>query len=76
MGTPSNPTDGQIIDIRVKQDGTGSRTLTWNSVFKFSTSIPSPTLTTTANKTDYFRFVYDASGLHGWYCILLVQGLT
>ena len=51
---------GQFISILVIQDGTGSRTLTWNAVFEFAADT-APTLTTTANKGDVFVFRYNGS---------------
>lgn len=48
----TNMTTGQIIDILVKQDGTGSRTLTWPT-----TTSGSVTLTTAATKTDWCRLI-------------------
>ena len=51
---------GQFISILVIQDGTGSRTLTWNAVFEFD-SDTAPTLTTTASLGDVFVFRYNGS---------------
>lgn len=64
MGNPSGMTsamDGRVIVFRIKQDATGSRTISWDTKYRFSASVPSPTLTTTANKTDYVGFVYNAA---------------
>ena len=58
MGAPTNPTDGQFIQYRITQDGTGSRTITWNAVFNFG-GAGEPTLTTTADQTDYVSFRYN-----------------
>ena len=60
MAAPTNNTTGQFISILVIQDGTGSRTLTWNAVFEFA-SDTAPTLTTTANLGDIFVFRYNGS---------------
>ena len=60
MAAPTNNTTGQFISILVIQDGTGSRTLTWNAVFEFA-SDTAPTLTTTANLGDVFVFRYNGS---------------
>ena len=60
MAAPTNNTTGQFISILVIQDGTGSRTLTWNAVFEFA-SDTAPTLTTTASKGDVFVFRYNGS---------------
>ena len=40
----------------LKQDATGSRTATWPATVKFPNA-STPTLTTTANKTDIFNFI-------------------
>ena len=51
---------GQFISLLVKQDGTGSRTITWNAVYEFP-SDTAPTLTTTANLGDIFSFRYNGA---------------
>ena len=51
---------GQFISLLVIQDGTGSRTLTFNAVYEF-TGDEAPTLTTTASKGDLFVFRYNGS---------------
>jgi len=56
----STPIAGQFIAITVIQDGTGSRTLTWNATYEF-TADTAPTLTTTASKADLFVFKYNGS---------------
>ena len=60
MAAPTNNTPGQFISILVIQDGTGSRTLTWNAVFEFA-SDTAPTLTTTASLGDVFVFRYNGA---------------
>ena len=60
MAAPTNNTTGQFISILVIQDGTGSRTLTWNAVYEFA-SDTAPTLTTTASLGDVFVFRYNGS---------------
>ena len=60
MAAPTNNTTGQFISILVIQDGTGSRTITWNAVYEFA-SDTAPTLTTTANLGDVFVFRYNGS---------------
>ena len=52
----SNADAGQKFIIRLVQDGTGSRTVTWFSTIKWAGGVE-PTLTTTANKTDVFGFI-------------------
>lgn len=66
MATPSNPLDGQVIRFRIKQDGTGSRTLSWGAGYDFGAG-GAPALTTTASKTDVLAFEYVATGsLNKW----------
>jgi len=60
LAAPSNSSTGQFCSINVIQDGTGSRTLTWNAVFEFKDDT-APTLTTTASKGDLFVFRYNGS---------------
>jgi len=51
---------GQFISLLIIQDGTGSRTLTWNAAYEFKEDT-APTLTTTASKGDLFVFRYNGS---------------
>ena len=60
LAAPTNSTTGQFISILVIQDGTGSRTITWNAVYEFA-SDTAPTLTTTANLGDVFVFRYNGA---------------
>lgn len=75
LGAPSNPADGQHIDILVTQpsDDGGPCALTYDNTYLFSTGLSSPTLTTTAGYTDVLRFVYSAA-LAGWLLIACIQG--
>jgi hypothetical protein len=63
LSAPTNGLTGQFISIAVIQDGTGSRTLTWNSAYEF-TADTAPTLTTTASKADLFVFKYNGTVWH------------
>ena len=61
LALPSNPLgSGQYASLLVIQDGTGSRTLTWNAAYEFKDDI-APTLTTTASKGDLFTFRYNGA---------------
>jgi len=60
LGAASSATTGQFISLLVIQDGTGSRTLTWNAAYEFA-SDTAPSLTTTANLGDLFVFRYNGS---------------
>lgn len=65
MAAPTNVADGQAIILLVKQDGTGGRTLTWNSVFRFAGG-SSPVLTSIAARSDMFLMVYNSTDT-AWY---------
>jgi hypothetical protein len=60
LSAPTNGATGQFISLLVIQDGTGSRTLTWNSAYEFA-SDTAPTLTTTASLGDLFTFRYNGT---------------
>ena len=59
--TLSNPKDGFRYLIALKQDGTGSRAVTWPSAVKWSAGT-APTLSTAAGKVDVVTLVW-LSGL-------------
>lgn len=52
----SNTVAGQFFYLRLLQDGTGSRTVTWFGTIKWA-GATAPTLTTTASRADLFAFV-------------------
>ena len=60
LGAPSNPVDGQVIRVRVIQDGTGGWTLAYNAIYDFGAA-GAPTLSTGANKVDILGFEYVSS---------------
>jgi hypothetical protein len=59
---PTNQVDGSVYVITIIQDGTGSRTAGWNTVFKFAGATV-PTLTTTASAKDVLTFVSDGTNM-------------
>jgi hypothetical protein len=63
MNAPTNLKVSTYL-LHVIQDSTGSRTLTWNSVFKWPAGV-APPLTTTAGARDVFSFVSDGTNLYG-----------
>ena len=66
MANPTNLKAGSYILI-IKQDATGSRTITtWGSVFKWPAAV-APVLSTTASTTDVFSFWCDGTNLYGTY---------
>ena len=60
LGAGTNAVAGQFVSLLVIQDGTGSRTLSFNAVYEF-TEDTAPTLTTTAAKGDLFVFRYNGA---------------
>jgi hypothetical protein len=59
LANPTNLTNGQHLFFRIKQDGTGSRTLAYGSKYKFPGG--SFTLSTTASALDIIVCQYDAT---------------
>jgi hypothetical protein len=53
--TLNNVKAGQAGQIRLIQDGTGSRTTVWSSIFKFANGT-TPSLSTAANAVDALEF--------------------
>lgn len=72
LAAPVSGTDGQTIRLRIRQDGAGSRTVTWNAAFHFGTT-GAPTLTTAPGKTDFVDCTYNA-GNAAWECLAYVRG--
>jgi len=63
MAAPTNLKVGTYI-LNIIQDGTGSRTITFDGVFKFTAGV-APPLTTAANSRDIFSFFSDGTNLYG-----------
>jgi hypothetical protein len=60
MPNPSNPEAGQALTLIIKQDGTGSRTITtWGSAYRFIGGGAAPTLSTAAGAVDILTFQYN-----------------
>ena len=62
LNAPTNQQAGAFYSLTIIQDGTGSRTLTFNSAYKFSAAT-APTLTTTASAKDMIIFKSDGTNL-------------
>jgi len=73
LGNPTNPADGQRATWELIQDGTGSRTLAYDTQFAFGTDITGATLTTTASKRDFLTAIYNATATK-WYVVAFVKG--
>lgn len=77
----SNPKDGQRATFIIRQDGTGSRTVTWPTAFRWlngtgatDSTTDKPTLTTTANKLDIISGIYDATLSLWWVSVVGFKG--
>jgi hypothetical protein len=73
IAAPTNPVNGQMLMFKLKQDGAGNRTVTWNAIYQFSTDLPTPTLSTAASTSDYIGFIYDSVSVK-WNCIAYALG--
>jgi hypothetical protein len=60
LGAATGAQAGQFVSLLIIQDGTGSRTVTFNAAYEFKDDT-APTLTTTAAKGDLFVFRYNGS---------------
>jgi len=63
FSAPTNQLDGAFYSLMIEQDGTGSRTASWNTVFKWAAGT-APTLTTTASAKDIFVFRSDGTNMY------------
>lgn len=75
LGNPTNPVDGQQVIFQVTQGSGGSYALAFGSAYEFSTSIPQPTLSTTAGHTDLLGFIYNAA-MGTWLLAAYVNGFS
>lgn len=71
FNAPTGLVAGALYVLRVIQDGTGSRTLAWNAVFKFGAT---PILQTAAGAVDVFLFYSDGTNLYGKHLTEVVAG--
>ena len=65
MALPTNRVSDTYI-LYINQDATGSRTVTWNSAFKWAGGSV-PILSTAANAKDVFSFICDGTNFYGSY---------
>ena len=63
FAAPTNMVVGSLI-LKITQDGTGSRTITWNSAFKWSAGV-APVLSTAAGAVDVLSFFTDGTYAYG-----------
>ena len=64
LDNPTNLNNGTSYNLIVKQDATGTRLLTFGTLFKWAGGT-APTLSTSANAIDIFTFIYDGTNLYG-----------
>jgi hypothetical protein len=64
----ANPVSGQAVITRLGQDGTGGRRAVFPSTIYWAGGT-TPTLTSTASKTDVFGFLCTASGFYDGYIV-------
>ncbi len=60
LANPTNLADGAVLNIRIKQDGTGSRTLAYGSKYKWPSG-SAPTLSTAAGAVDLLVAQYSSA---------------
>lgn len=74
FGVPSGtPVNGQRLELRIRQDGTGNRLGSWNAIYRFPDGTV-PTLSTGAGRSDYFEFQYNSTD-NAWDCVRQAQNL-
>jgi hypothetical protein len=64
LDNPTNMIDGGTYIVRVIQDGTGSRTLSYGANYKWVGGV-APVLTTTASAIDIITFTSDGTNMYG-----------
>jgi hypothetical protein len=74
LANPTNPVSGKTLRWRIRQDATGSRTVTLGNKFVIPTSASTPLpFSTAANKMDILAATYHA-GRDKWDIIAFVMG--
>ena len=66
------PVAGKSLTLIQKQDGTGSRTVTWPASVKWPAAT-APTITSTASRQDILSFFADGTN---WYGVVVAQNYT
>ena len=72
---PTNSVDGRILILRIQQDATGGRTITWGAKFRFNgdLSTENVVLSTEGGRIDRIGFEYVASE-DMWDCVSFIKG--
>jgi hypothetical protein len=72
LNEATNMVDGMHASLRIIQDGTGTRLLTWHATFRFPGGIK-PTLSAAVNSIDILLFTCDGTNLD---CVGMVSALA
>lgn len=64
LANPTNLVDGQMIQLQITQDATGLRTISYGPIFRFSSDLSTPVLSTLPGATDRLLFEYNSNGPH------------
>lgn len=66
LSNPTNQVDGAVYILEVKQDGTGGKTLSFDTAYKWpGGNNAAPSVTTSANKVDILTFISDGTNMFG-----------
>jgi hypothetical protein len=72
LNNPSNMVAGAVYSLRVIQDGTGTRLITWGNAYLFPGAVK-PALTAAPNTTDVMIFLCDGTSM---FCIGMTSALA
>jgi len=64
LGALTGAVPGAVYTLIVKQDSVGTRTLTYNSMYKFAYGVK-PVLSTVTSSVDIITFIYDGASAYG-----------
>jgi hypothetical protein len=67
------PVDGQVLTIRMLQDATGTRVVTWNAIYAFGTDVTAAMDPTTGNAKWERIFEYNSTDVK-WRATGIVRG--
>jgi hypothetical protein len=67
------PVDGQNLHIRLQQDATGSRSVTWGAGYAFGTDVSAALMPTTASADYEMLFTWNATRSK-WRAMAIVRG--
>lgn len=68
-----SPVDGQVMRLRLAQDATGGRVITWDPAFAFGTDVTAALIPTAANAKWVMLFAWDATSSK-WRALSIARG--